>query len=87
MAKLTKKERAWVDEVNSVLARCPSPEKIGFFTIGDPSILLYDLRRIDEVTDALDSRNSSDWCTSVKNIGAGFDETIEFPSSVESTAG
>lgn len=34
MAKLTKKERAWVDEVNSVLARCPSPEKIGFFTIG-----------------------------------------------------
>lgn len=87
MAKLTKKERAWVDEVNSVLARCPSPEKIGFFTIGGPSILLYDLRRIDEVTDALESRRSSDLCTAVKDICAGFDETIEFPSSVESTAG
>lgn len=34
MAKLTKKERAWVDEVNSVLARCPSPEKIGFSPSG-----------------------------------------------------
>lgn len=86
-SKLTKKEQAWVDEVNAVLARCPSLKKIGFYTIGDPSIALYDLRRLDEVTAMLDGRNSSDWCTAVQKIGAGFDETIDFPSAVESTAG
>lgn len=29
-SKLTRKERAWIDEVNEVLARCPSPEKSVF---------------------------------------------------------
>ncbi|AKJ74121.1 hypothetical protein OLK87_004484 [Salmonella enterica] len=87
MAKLTRKEQAWIDEVNAVLARCPSPKKIGFYTIGDPSIMLYDRRRADEVMDALNSRSSSDWCVAVRDIDAGFDEVIEFPSQVESTAG
>ena len=65
MAKLTKKEMTWIDELQSVLDRCPSPEKIGFYTIGDPNIYLYDLRRIEEVHTALDKRTSSDWCTAV----------------------
>ncbi len=87
MAKLTKKEQAWIDELQAVLDRCPSPKKIGFYTIGDPSICLYDLRRDKEVQAALDSRASSDWCTAVASVGAGFDETIDFPSGVLSTAG
>ena len=87
MATLNKKERAWIDELQAVLDRCPSPKKIGFYTIGDPNINLYDLRRIDEVMEALDSRQSSDWCIAVQDIGAGFDEHIDFPSAVESTAG
>ncbi|VAK79349.1 Uncharacterised protein [Enterobacter cloacae] len=87
MAKLTAKERAWIDELQAVLDRCPSPLKIGFYTIGDRNISLYDLRRIEEVQNVLDSRSSSDWCTAVQEIGAGFDETIDFPSAVESTSG
>lgn len=87
MAKLTKKEQAWIDELQAVLDRCPSPKKIGFYTIGDPNISLYDLRRDKEVQAALDSRASSDWCTAVASVGAGFDETIDFPSGVLSTAG
>ncbi|ARU94598.1 hypothetical protein [Tatumella citrea] len=87
MAKLNKKEQAWISELQCVIDRCPSPKKIGFYTIGDPVICLYDLRRADEVMSALNSRNSSDWCTAVQNIGAGFNEKIDFPSSVESTAG
>ena len=35
MATLTKKERAWLNELQEVLDRCPSPKKIGFYTIGD----------------------------------------------------
>ncbi|EEW3262269.1 hypothetical protein [Escherichia coli] len=87
MATLTAKERAWIDELQAVLDRCPSPKKIGFYTIGDPTIFLYDLRRDKEVQDALDNRSSGDWCTSVASVGAGFDETIDFPSGVLSTAG
>lgn len=87
MAKLTKKEVTWVDELQAVLDRCPSPKKIGFYTIGDSNIFLYDLRRLEEVQNELDSSSSSDWCTAVQEIGAGFDETIDFPSPVESTAG
>lgn len=87
MARLTAKERAWVVEVNAVLARCPSPQKIGFYTVGDSSLLLYDLRRVDDVMAAFDGRNRSDWCIAVQDVGAEFTETIEFPSPVESTAG
>ncbi|HCP5436643.1 TPA: hypothetical protein OEH43_004819, partial [Escherichia coli] len=75
-----------------VLDRCPSPKKIGFYTIGfytigDKSIYLYDLRRMDEIMEALDNRSSMDWCVAVHDMNAGFDEKILFPSSVESTAG
>ncbi|ELE21472.1 phage protein [Escherichia coli KTE57] len=62
MATLTKKEQAWLNELQDVLDRCPSPKKIGFYTIGDKSIYLYDLRRMDEIMEALDNRSSMDWC-------------------------
>ncbi|WAM43667.1 hypothetical protein [Edwardsiella piscicida] len=87
MVKLTKKEIAWIDELQAVLNKCPSPKKIGFYTIGDPFVMLYDLRRIDDVQAALDHRHSSDWCTAVRDVGADIEETISFPSPVESTAG
>ncbi len=44
MATLTKKERAWLNELQDVLDRCPSPKKIGFYTIGDKSIYLCSCR-------------------------------------------
>ena len=81
MATLTKKEQAWLNELQDVLDRCPSPKKIGFYTIGDKSIYLYDLRRMDEIMEALDNRSSMDWCVAVNDM------KILFPSSVESTAG
>lgn len=87
MSNLTKKEKAWIGELQAVLNKCPSPEKIGFYTIGDHSIMLYDLRRVHEVIKELDNRNSGDWCRAVSIINAGFEETIYFPSPVESTAG
>ena len=82
-----KKEQAWLNELQDVLDRCPSPKKIGFYTIGDKNIYLYDLRRMDEIMEALDNRSSMDWCVAVHDMNAGFDEKILFPSSVESTAG
>lgn len=87
MAKLTKKEQAWFDEVNAVLARCPSPEKFGFYTIGDPTIMVYDLRKAKEIERLLDSRRSPDWCIAVRDADAEIDANIYFPSFVLSTAG
>ncbi|MGP8819587.1 hypothetical protein ACT021_17800 [Klebsiella michiganensis] len=82
MAKLTKKEQAWVDEVNAVMARCPSPEKIGFFTIGDPVIGLYDLRRDKEISDSND-----DLVRVAQQNGWLSDERLEFPSAVNGVCG
>lgn len=68
MATLTKKEQAWLSELQNVLDRCPSPKKIGFYTIGDKNIYLYDLRRMDEIMEALDNRSSMDWCVAVHDM-------------------
>ncbi|HIH7354519.1 TPA: hypothetical protein ACYRHH_004593 [Escherichia coli] len=80
MATLTKKEQAWLSELQNVLDRCPSPKKIGFYTIGDKNIYLYDLCRMDEIMEALDNRSSMDWCVAVHDMNAGFEEKILFPS-------
>ncbi|EDV9627065.1 hypothetical protein I3A88_16850 [Salmonella enterica] len=82
MAKLTKKEQAWIDEVNAVLARCPSPEKIGFFTIGDPVIGLYDLRHDKEIADTND-----DLIPVAQRNGWLFEESLYFPSAVNGLCG
>lgn len=82
MAKLTKKEQAWVDEVNAALARCPSPKKIGFYTIGDSNIGLYDLRHDKEISDT----NDDLVCVAQRNDWL-FDARLWFPSSVNGVCG
>lgn len=82
MAKLTKKEQAWVDELNTVLARCPSPEKIGFFTVGDSAVGLYDLRHDKEISDTND-----DLIVIAQRKGWLFDERLHFPSAVNGVCG
>lgn len=83
--KLTKKEQAWIDEVNAVLARCPS-ERLGFATIGDPSITIYD-RRKDAAIDKLLDRGNMDFVPAAQHLGHLANETLEFPAGVLSTAG
>ncbi|MGP8956528.1 hypothetical protein ACT024_25775 [Enterobacter mori] len=87
MTTLSKKDQAWLDELQDVLNRCPSPKKIGFYTIGDPTVFLYDLRKVKEVENALDTGEASDWSPACRVVGAHIDEVIIFPSPVESTAG
>ncbi|MCH4995334.1 hypothetical protein I1A41_03780 [Pectobacterium carotovorum] len=87
MAKLTKKETEWIAEVQDVLNRCPSPEKIGFYTTGDSYVFLYDLRKYKDVVQAMDSGKASDWSPACRVAGAHIEGCIEFPSPVESTAG
>ncbi|MCI7876290.1 hypothetical protein GOY52_27625, partial [Klebsiella pneumoniae] len=69
------------------LARCPSPEKFGFYTIGDPNVMVYDLRKEKDIDRLLDTRRSPDWCIAVRDADAEIDANIYFPSAVLSTAG
>ncbi|HEI9813792.1 TPA: hypothetical protein SLN68_000113 [Serratia marcescens] len=85
MAKLNKKERAWLDELQEVLNRCPS-ERLGFYTIGDPQIVVYDRSKESEIDWVMDT-TEKDFCGSVLIAGANFDERLDFPAAVHSTAG
>lgn len=81
MAKLTKKERAWVEELQVVLDRCPS-KRLGFYTIGDPVIHLYDRTHQKEIEAVED-----DLPRIVARHGWGFDEVLDFPASVDGVCG
>ncbi|MDU6301494.1 hypothetical protein [Serratia marcescens] len=85
MAKLNKKERAWLDELQEVLNRCPS-ERLGFYSIGDPQIVIYDRSKESEIDWVMDT-TEKDWCGCVLIAGANFDEWLDFPAAVHSTAG
>lgn len=86
MATLTKKEKAWLDKVQKVLDECPS-ERIGFFTIGDPTINAFDVTKFDEIQNHLSNNNGGDFCKSVMVMDADFGEELNFNNPVESTAG
>lgn len=85
MATLTKQEKAWVKKLNKLLAECPS-DRIGFATIGDSDVFMFDLTRYDEICRKLD-RGGWDFMPAAQHIGAKFDEVLTFPASVESTSG
>lgn len=84
-AKLTTAEKAWVKKLNKLLAECPS-DRIGFATIGDSDVFMFDLTRYDEISRKLD-RGGWDFMPAAQHIGASFDEVLTFPARVESTAG
>lgn len=86
MSKLTSKEKKWVSDLQTVLDRCPS-RRLGFYTVGDDTVFLWDVEKADEVFSALDARLATDFGPAVECCSAGFDQTITFPNSVESTAG
>ncbi|EMY0637133.1 hypothetical protein AAIC24_002913 [Providencia rettgeri] len=87
MAKLTKKELAWIGKVQKVLDECPS-ERIGFYTIGDADVQLYDRSKEPEITERMNTGcNKEDFCMAAEELDANFHYHLLFPAPVESTAG
>lgn len=84
--KLTAKEKAWVKKVQRVLNECPS-RRLGFYTIGDPDVVIYDRAKNDEIDERMDRGLSSDFCIAVQDTGAETNESLTFPAPVHSTAG
>lgn len=84
MAKLNKKERAWLDELQEVLNRCPS-KNLGFYTVGDPMLHVYDRRKERQLDDYMD-RHGLDFCKCARALDAGFCD-LYFPAAIHSTVG
>ncbi|UAN54732.1 hypothetical protein KGP26_29735 (plasmid) [Serratia sp. JSRIV002] len=81
MAELTAEEKKWVKQMNALLKKCPS-KRIGFYTIGDNDIGLYDIDHQDAI-DAADR----DLVRGLNYTGHGFAETIVFPGPVNGVCG
>lgn len=83
MAKLTKAEKKWLDELQEVLNRCTS-KRLGFATSGDRDITVYDVSFSDLIFKMLE-REGGDYIPTADKLGAVFG-VINFPAPVESTA-
>lgn len=84
MAKLTKAEMKWLEELQEVLNRCPS-NRLGFATSGDRDITVYESSFSDLICKILD-REGGDYIPTATKLGAVLG-VIYFPAQVESTAG
>lgn len=85
MAKLTKEEKAWVKQLNALLDKCPS-KRLAFATIGDCDVSIFDVTRYSDICDEQE-QCGGEFIPAANRIGALFDERLNFPNQVESTAG
>ena len=86
MTKLTKAEKDWIAKVQAVLDECPS-DRLGFYTIGDSDVTVYDRSKYKQIYDILDESDRMDFCSGVDKAKADTGETLQFPAGVHSTAG
>lgn len=67
---LNNAEKAWLKKLEDVLMNPPS-ERIGFYTIGDADLSVYDRARDDEILAHCDDRNC-DYGDAVRALEAEF---------------
>lgn len=91
--KLNKKETAWLERFRKTMKAAPKSlsGKIGSYTIGDPSIELFDQVKFDKYISAKIEESYSyykekDKCFEVDDSGSRL-ESIDFPFHIESTSG
>ena len=84
--RLTKAERKWIDDVQALLSACPS-KRLGFYTIGDPDVILYDLTKEAKIEAVMDENDRFDFGSAVEKAGAALHEYLVFPACVHSTSG
>lgn len=83
--KLTKAEKAWVAVVQAALDKCPS-NRLGFATIGDHDLSIFDNRGMGKIDAALKG-GGADFIPAAQKLGLVAGEVLHFPQPVESTAG
>ncbi|CNH83583.1 Uncharacterised protein [Yersinia frederiksenii] len=85
MNKLTAAEKKWVKQVNALLAKCPS-KRLGFYTIGDNDVMLYDAEQF-EYKGLMDDHR--DLIHTLEDHELKFDDAfnLKFPNDVEGVCG
>lgn len=78
--KPTAAQKKWIAGVQKAL-NAPGSEGLGFYTIGDWDVSVYDLTREAEL-----DQLSGDFCSRVDELDALIGQ-LDFPTAVHSTAG
>lgn len=76
-------ETKWLAKMQKLLNQCPPT--LGFFTIGDRCLHVYDLSK-EPLIDAMTYGERTDFCTAVDDLNASKG-MLGFPCAVHSTAG
>lgn len=84
MSELTDDELKWIKKLNALLQKCPS-DRLGFYTVGDPRVEVYDTAFEGEIEEIM-NRSNSDFGPAVDKVGARLG-SLRFPANVASTAG
>jgi hypothetical protein len=84
-SELTKVEKSWLRKVQNLLNKCPS-DRIGFYTIGDKDLTVYDYSKEAEITEYNDNGTARDFSEGVDEFEASLGGLI-FPNQVHSVAG
>lgn len=84
-SRLTEKQKKWLSGVQRALNKSGS-EGLGFYTVGDSDICVYNKDYEDEICDHQDS-GAIDIGQCIEAVGADFGVAITFPASVHSCAG
>ena len=84
MTGMTKEEDAWVKKVQRLLSNPPS-DRLGFYTVGDHDVTVYDASRQAEIDAAYDA-GSMEFSGAVEDCDAVLGR-LNFPNQVHSTAG
>ncbi len=74
-----------VSQVNALLAKCPS-KRLGFYTIGDNDIMLYDAEQFKN-RGLIDDHRDLIFVLDDNKLKFDSAFSIEFPSQVESVCG
>lgn len=82
--KLNKKEKDWLNKLQTVLSECPS-NRFSAFTVGDNDITLYDKRFDTAIHEKLDRGNYDFGPAAVELNAVLFEIVMPFP--IHSTAG
>lgn len=83
--KLTKAESKWLEDLKALLASCPS-KRLGFYTIGDPGISVYDYTKEKEISALMDRQGNLYYPGAVDSLDAEI-TFLNFPNCVHSVSG
>jgi hypothetical protein len=75
---LTKEEKSWMRKMQNLIDKCPP--RLGFFTIGDPELGVFDRDKEGEFDESVDMVRELDRCDA--HLGA-----LNFSSNVHGVCG